>query len=93
MTSHQLTEDPYWDYEENACANCCGEGFVYGCSWDWQCDTYDEGEGTCLCTRPCGWCSPGKPDPELRAVMAAAFARDRDRSGEAGETNADSVRP
>ena len=38
-----------WDYDDSDCANCGGEGFTYGCSWDWQCDTYDEGEGTCLC--------------------------------------------
>lgn len=70
--------DPYWDYEDNECGTCGGEGFVYGCSWDWQCDTYDEGEGTCLCTRPCDWCSPSKPNPELQAVLAEALARDRD---------------
>ncbi len=56
--------DPYWDYDDEECANCGGEGFTYGCSWDWQCDTYDEGEGTCLCTRPCDWCNPRKPDPQ-----------------------------
>jgi hypothetical protein len=66
--------DPYWDYEENECGNCGGEGFVVGCSWDWQCDTYDEGEGTCLCTRPCDWCSPRKPAPELQRVLAEALA-------------------
>lgn len=77
--------DPYWDYDEHECANCGGEGFVYGCSWDWQCDTYDEGEGTCLCTRPCDWCSPRKPDPELRAVLAASLrslATDKNGGGE-----------
>jgi len=49
-----------YDYDDDACecANCGGEGFTYGCSWDWQCDTYDEGEGTCLCTRRCEWCNP-----------------------------------
>ena len=72
--SHECDGDPYWDYDDSDCANCGGEGFVYGCSWDWQCDTYDEGEGTCLCTRPCDWCSPRKPDPELRAVLAKALA-------------------
>lgn len=65
--------DPYWDYEENECGNCGGEGFTYGCSWDWQCDTYDEGEGTCLCERPCDWCHPRKPDPALQAVLASAL--------------------
>lgn len=57
-------DDPYRDYEESDCANCGGEGFVYGCSWDWQCDTYDEGEGTCLCARRCDWCQPRtQPQP------------------------------
>lgn len=50
-------EDHYDDHE---CANCGGEGFLTGCSWDWQCDTYDEGEGTCLCTHNCDWCNPVK---------------------------------
>ena len=67
-------DDPYWEYDETECGNCGGEGFVYGCSWDWQCDTYDEGEGTCLCTRPCDWCSPSKPNPALQQVLADALA-------------------
>ena len=50
--------DPYWDCAEGECANCGGEGFTLGCSWDWQCNTYEAGEGTCLCTRRCDWCSP-----------------------------------
>ena len=57
-------DDPYWDYDEDECWNCNGEGYVYGCSWDWQCDTYDEGEGTCLCTRRCDWCRPLKPSSD-----------------------------
>lgn len=36
------------------CSNCDGEGVVYGCSWDWQCDTWDG--DSCLCERPCEWC-------------------------------------
>jgi trehalose utilization protein len=63
-------DDPY---EDNECWNCGGEGYVYGCSWDWQCDTYDAGEGTCLCTRRCHICYPPKPDPELQAVLANAL--------------------
>jgi hypothetical protein len=65
------------DYDEdvNDCANCGGEGFVYGCGWDWQCDTYDEGEGTCLCTSPCEWCSPPKRDPALQSVLGEAIAK------------------
>jgi hypothetical protein len=62
-----------WDDE---CWQCGGEGFVYGCSWDWQCDTYDAGEGTCLCTRTCDICHPPKHDPALRQVLAEALAGD-----------------
>ncbi len=67
-------DDPYWYMDEDECWNCGGEGYVYGCSWDWQCDTYDEGEGTCLCTPACHICHPPKPDPALQAVMAEALA-------------------
>ena len=66
--------DPYWDYDDgDSCWNCDGEGYVYGCSWDWQCDTYDPGEGTCLCTRRCHVCNPAKPNPELQQVLADAL--------------------
>jgi hypothetical protein len=65
---------------EEDCANCAGEGYVFGCSWDWQCDTYDEGEGTCLCQRRCDWCNPVKLTPEqqverqeLRNILAKAL--------------------
>lgn len=69
--------DVEWDddYDESECWNCSGEGFVYGCSWDWQCDTYDDGEGTCLCTRNCDVCRPTKPDPELSRVLAEILAK------------------
>ena len=68
--------EPIDDYDDDSgeCWNCGGEGYVYGCSWDWQCDTYDAGEGTCLCTRPCHICHPPKHDPELRRILAAALA-------------------
>lgn len=70
-------DDPYLHYdEEGGCANCGDEGFVYGCAWDWQCDTYDAGEGTCLCTRPCEWCHPVKPDPVLQEVLRSALAKE-----------------
>ena len=62
------------EFDDNECANCGGEGFTLGCSWDWQCDTYDSGEGTCLCERPCDWCRPRKPDPELQKVLAYVLA-------------------
>ena len=59
------------DFDDNDCANCGGEGFTYGCSWDWQCSTYDAGEGTCLCTRRCDWCNPPKLTDEQKAERAA----------------------
>lgn len=83
--NHGLTlpcPDCLIDYDDDAgdCFQCGGEGYVYGCSWDWQCDTYDAGEGTCLCTRNCDVCNPVKLTPEqkkehdkLRALMAATF--------------------
>jgi hypothetical protein len=46
------------DEDDGDCFQCGGEGYIYGCSWDWQCDTYDAGEGTCLCTRRCDVCNP-----------------------------------
>ena len=73
-----LSEDDF-DYDLGDCWNCGGEGWVYGCSWDWQCDTYDDGEGTCLCTRPCHFCFPPRPDPELDRILAQAIEA---RSGE-----------
>lgn len=77
MAKKRFDPDEYWDYDDNDCANCDGEGYVYGCGWDWQCDTYDEGERTCLCTRPCEWCHPPKPDPELGNVLSEALAKAR----------------
>lgn len=75
-------DEPYWDYDESECWNCGGEGYVNGCSWDWQCDTYDAGEGTCLCSRPCHICHPPKPNPALQAVMADALAHLKSNGGE-----------
>lgn len=71
QTGFECDADPYWEEDEDDCHNCGGEGFVYGCSWDWQCDTWD-GE-SCLCTRPCEWCHPPKPAPELSAILARAI--------------------
>lgn len=82
------TQSPEWkpiasaphDYDESDtdCANCGGEGFTYGCSWEWQCDTWDG--DSCLCTRRCEWCNPPKLTPEqqqqreaMRQLMASAF--------------------
>lgn len=77
--------DPYWDYDEAECWNCGGEGFVTGCSWDWQCDTYDTGEGTCLCTRHCHICNPPKRDPALDVVLRAALSDRNDIQAGGGE--------
>lgn len=71
-----------FDEHDNECGNCGGEGFTYGCSWDWQCETYDEGEGTCLCTRRCEWCNPPTAEElaerqKLRDVLATALAKDK----------------
>jgi hypothetical protein len=91
-----MSEHDY-DPDEGGCANCGDEGFVYGCSWDWQCDTYDEGEGTCLCTRNCEWCNPVKLTPEqqaerdaLRKLLANALAADvtpLPKAADHGDTN------
>jgi len=83
------------DYDGPACANCGGEGFTYGCSWEWQCDTYDEGEGTCLCTRRCEWCNPLTAEEiaerkALRDIMATALAKDKIAGMRAAE---DALRP
>jgi hypothetical protein len=51
------------DYDDGCCWNCGGDGYVYGCSWDWQCDTYDPGEMTCLCSRRCEVCNPAAAQP------------------------------
>lgn len=69
------------DYDERGdCFQCGGDGYVYGCGWDWQCDTYDEGEGTCLCSKRCDVCNPAELTPEeqaerdaLRKVLADAL--------------------
>ena len=89
QTGFECDADPYWDYDEDDCHNCGGEGFVYGCSWDWQCDTWD-GE-SCLCTRPCEWCHPPKPDPELSAILARAIDAAQAIEARRAETETGSV--
>lgn len=87
--------DPYWDYDDSECWNCGGDGFVYGCSWDWQCDTYDAGEGSCLCTRPCHICHPPKPTTEseaLKAILASAIeAAQADATAQTGAAEGESA--
>lgn len=68
--------DDYDDHGE--CWQCGGDGYVYGCGWDWQCDTYDEGEGTCLCTRRCDICNPAPRNPELDALLAKMLSATKD---------------
>lgn len=54
-------DDPsYWEYEENDCWNCGGEGFVSSCFEEWACMYPDE--GCDLCTRRCDVCLPPAPD-------------------------------
>lgn len=77
-----MSEEMERDYEDEGCWNCGDEGYVYGCSWDWQCDTYDEGEGTCLCTRRCSICNPTKPNAELQTVLSKALSTHPDKGGE-----------
>jgi hypothetical protein len=86
-------DDPYWDYDDHECWNCGGEGFTYGCSWDWQCDTYDEGEGTCLCTRRCDYCNPAPvtaAEYALRQVLAASLAQEGVTEGDAPSSDSQS---
>lgn len=67
-----MGRDDYDDgYDGDHCGNCGDEGYVYGCSWDWQCDTYDEGEGTCLCARRCEWCNAPTLTAEQQAEQQA----------------------
>lgn len=73
-------EDDRDDFDDHGCWNCDGEGYVYGCSWDWQCDTWDG--DSCLCSRRCEICNPVKPTAEqeverkaLGETLAAAVAQ------------------
>lgn len=66
-----------YDEDANDCHNCGGEGFTYGCGWDWQCDTWDG--DSCLCTRRCEWCQPPTAAEQaerqkLRDIMATALS-------------------
>ncbi len=60
------------EYDDGECWNCGGEGYVYGCSWDWQCDTWDG--DSCLCSRRCDICNPAPRNPELDKVLQDALA-------------------
>jgi hypothetical protein len=67
-------DEEIWD-DSPDCFQCDGEGFVYGCSWDWQCDTWDG--DSCLCTRRCDVCNPyppSKDDQPLRQILADDLA-------------------
>lgn len=52
-------DEAYWDYDDNDCANCGGEGFVSHCFEEYACMYPDE--GCDLCMRRCDWCNPYKP--------------------------------
>lgn len=72
-----------YDEDANDCHNCGGEGFTYGCDWEWQCDTWDG--DSCLCTRRCEWCQPLSKSEQtqreaLRQVLADALAQPKDTS-------------
>lgn len=77
-----MSEDEPWDYDDDAigCSNCDGEGYVHGCSWDWQCPTYDFSANECLCVSRCEFCNPAPLTPAqqaerdaLRQVLADAL--------------------
>ena len=68
-----MTLPDWYENDEGVCWNCGGEGYVYGCSWDWQCDTWDG--DSCLCTRRCDICNPSKPDPALQALLGEALKK------------------
>ncbi len=52
-------DDTYWDYDDNDCANCGGEGFVSHCFEEYACMYPDE--GCDLCMRRCDWCNAYEP--------------------------------
>lgn len=64
--TREIDRDPF---DDEGCWQCGGEGYLLGCSWDWQCDTYDAGEGACLCERVCDICNPRTPDPIAKAAQ------------------------
>lgn len=47
-----------FDYDENECWNCGGEGFVSNCFSEYACIYPDEGCDEC--TRPCDVCTPAR---------------------------------
>lgn len=68
-------KDDEGDWDNGDCWNCGGEGYVYGCSWDWQCDTWDG--DSCMCSRRCDVCNPTPPNRELQQALSEALeARD-----------------
>lgn len=58
MGIEEQHEDDF-DYEDNECWNCGGEGFVSSCFEEWACMYPDE--GCDLCTHCCDVCAPAKP--------------------------------
>lgn len=64
-------DDYDFDYDDNECWNCGGEGFVSICFTEYACIYPDEGCNEC--TRRCDVCQPRKPDPALQQVLADAL--------------------
>lgn len=58
MKDDLVEPDPFDDWDAPGCGQCDGEGYVHGCSWDWQCSTYDFAANECLCSRRCEFCNP-----------------------------------
>jgi len=69
----EAEREPY-DYEDNDCWNCGGEGFVSNCFEEYACI---DPEGGCdLCMKRCDVCSPPKKSKDtdaLREVLAEAL--------------------
>ena len=61
------------DWDNEACWNCGGEGYVYDCFEEYAC--IDPESGCDLCMRRCDVCRPRKPNPELQAVLGEALAK------------------
>lgn len=44
----------FFDFEDDCCPNCCGDGVVYSCVSEYAC--VDPESGCDLCERRCDWC-------------------------------------
>lgn len=49
----------FFDFEDDYCPNCGGEGVIYMCHSEYACI---DPEGGCdMCERRCDWCQPTRP--------------------------------